>query len=329
MAITKHHGVKIQGIVNVIPEQQVDNLNLTLIEKSERQKLIDYTGIRFRRLSKLPVKSLFARGVQELLELKGWRHDEIDLLICVTQTHETSIPSIACQLHGELNFTQQTMCYDINSGCSGYVYGLQTIASILATINKDHTRAILCCGDVSTHLLSENDTSTQPIFSDAISVTAVEYDSKETDIKAYFNLETIGKGQKAIYTEINNENKKIMRLNGIDVFAYSVKYVPQNIQELIDTAKISKESISVYIFHQANKLINDAVVRKLNLHDELVPQTLGIYGNTASASIPITLCTSINKIDKWVILSGFGVGFSVASAAIKLPQSLQCKTIEI
>jgi 3-oxoacyl-[acyl-carrier-protein] synthase-3 len=329
MAITKHHGIKIQGIVNVIPEQLEDNLHLTLLEESDRQKLIDYTGIRYRRISRLPVKSLFARGIEELLKLTEWRQEDIDILICVTQTHETSIPSIACQLHGELNFTQQTMCYDINSGCSGYVYGLQTIASILATVNKEGARALFCCGDVSTHLLSESDTSTQPIFSDAISVTAVEYESKNNDITAYFNLETIGKGQTAIYSEINNENKKIMRLNGIDVFAYSVKYVPQNIQALIETAKISNESINAYIFHQANKLINDAIVRKLNLNSELVPQTLSIYGNTASASIPITLCTNLEKIHNWVILSGFGVGFSVASAAIKLPKLLKCKTIEI
>lgn len=329
MAITRHRGLKIQGIVNVIPEQLEDNLNLTLIEESDRQRLVEHTGIRYRRISKLPVKSLFNTGIEEILKLTQWNHDEIDVLICVTQTHETCIPSIACQLHGELNFTHQTLCYDINSGCSGYVYGLQTIASILASINKDQTRALLCCGDVSTHLLSENDSSTKPIFSDAISVTALEYNANDSDVTAYFNLETIGKGQTAIYSEVNNDNKKIMRLNGIDVFAYSVKYVPENIRTLIEAAQISENSINAYIFHQANKLINDAITRKLNLNSELVPQTLSLYGNTASASIPITLSNHLNIANDWVILSGFGVGFSVASAVIKLPKFIPCKTIEI
>jgi 3-oxoacyl-[acyl-carrier-protein] synthase-3 len=329
MAITKHQGIKIEGIVNVIPENIIDNLNFTLIDILSIEKLIEHTGIRYRRISKLPVKSLFTKGIEEILELTNWGLEDIDVLICVTQTHETSIPSIACQLHGELNFEQHTLCYDINSGCSGYIYGLQTISSILASINKSKTRALLCCGDVSTHLLSENDSSTQPIFSDAISVTAIEYDFNDSDTNAYFNLETIGKGQKAIYTEVNDDNKKIMRLNGIDVFAYSVKYVPQNIKTLFEAAQIKQESVSTYIFHQANKLINDAIVRKLKLKSELVPQTLGLYGNTASASIPITLCTQLENIKDWVILSGFGVGFSVASAAIKLPKSLKCKTIEI
>ena len=329
MAITKHRGIKIQGIVNVIPELSEDNLKLTIIDENERQKLVNHTGIRYRRISKLPVKNLFSRGIKEAMEITGWTIDDIDILICVTQTTELSIPSVACQLHGDFNFNQQTICYDINSGCSGYVYGLHTIASLLSTINSKKPRALLCCGDVSTHLLSSDDTSTQPIFSDAISVTAIEFNQNDDTITARFNLETIGKGQSAIYTEINAQNKKIMKLNGIDVFAYSVKYVPQNIKALIETAQTPDELPENYIFHQANKLINDAIVRKLNLNIDRVPQTLSLYGNTASASIPITLCTCLNEIKNWVLLSGFGVGFSVASALIKLPDFVPHKTIEI
>jgi 3-oxoacyl-[acyl-carrier-protein] synthase-3 len=329
MAISKHCGIKIKGIVNVIPAHIEDNLQLPIIDEKERQKLVEHTGIRYRRISKLPVKSLFSRGIKEVMELTSWTHDDVDILICVTQTTELSIPSVACQLHGDLNFNQQTICYDINAGCSGYVYGLQTIASILPTLNGKKPRALLCCGDVSTHLLSPDDTSTQPIFSDAVSVTAVEFDPNDNTITARFNLETIGKGQTAIYAEMNALNKKTMRLNGIDVFAYSVKYVPQNIEALIENAQKPYELPETYVFHQANKLINDAIIRILNLNTDRVPNTLNTYGNTASASIPITLCTRLNETNNWVLLSGFGVGFSVASALIKLSDFVPHKTIEI
>ena len=329
MAISKHCGIKIKGIVNVIPALTEDNLQLPIIDEKERQKLVEHTGIRYRRISKLPVKSLFYRGIKEAMELTGWTINDIDILICVTQTTDLSIPSVACQLHGDLNFNQQTICYDINAGCSGYVYGLQTISSLLSTINSKKPRALFCCGDVSTHLLSPDDTSTQPIFSDAVSVTAVEFDPNDNGITARFNLETIGKGQTAIYTEMNALNKKTMRLNGIDVFAYSVKYVPQNIEALIENAQKPDELPETYVFHQANKLINDAVIRKLNLNIDKIPNTLNQYGNTASASIPITLCTRLNEINNWVLLSGFGVGFSVASALIKLSDFVPHKTIEI
>jgi 3-oxoacyl-[acyl-carrier-protein] synthase-3 len=329
MALTKHRGVKIKGIVNVIPELTEDNLQLTIINKEERVKLVEHTGIRYRRISSLPVKNLFARGIKEAMELTGWNYDEIDVLICVTQTPELSLPSIACQLHGDLGLKQQTICYDINSGCSGYVYGFHTVASILSSISKDKPRALLCCGDVSTHLLSPEDTSTRPIFSDAISVTAIEYNANDNNITARFNLETMGSGQSAIYAELNAQNNKIMRLNGIDVFAYSVKYVPQNIETLIKSAEMPDEMPSLYVFHQANKLINDAISKKLKLTSDMVPHTLEIYGNTASASIPITLCSRLNEMNNWILLSGFGVGFSVASVLVKVSDFVPHKTIEI
>lgn len=329
MALTKHHGIAIKAIVNVMPKTTADNLELSLIDEEVRHKLVEHTGIRYRRISEQPVKNLFDCGIKETLALTGWNADDIDVLICVTQTPDLSIPSIACQLHGDLQFNQQTLCYDINSGCSGYVYGLQTIASILSSINKDRPKALLCCGDVSTHLLAKNDTSTQPIFSDVISVTAIEHNKNDDNITARFNLETFGSGQKAIYTEATTHDKKIMRLNGIDVFAYSVKYVPQNIDTLIASADMPEELPQLYVFHQANKLINDAITKKLNLNGDMVPQTLQQYGNTASASIPITLCTRLSNNNKWVLLSGFGVGFSVASALIKLPNFVPHKTVEI
>lgn len=330
MALTKHKGIAIKAIVNVLPKNKVDNLTLDLIEESVRQKLVDHTGIRYRRKSVLKVEQLFEKGIKETLAITGWNTSDVDVLICVTQTPELSIPSVSCKLHGILNLNQQTLCYDINSGCSGYVYGLQTVASILSTINKKNPKALLCCGDVSTLLLASDDQATQPIFSDAVSVTAITYDDNNTNVTARFNLETIGSGQKAIHTEIDEHQNKIMRLNGIDVFAYSVKFVPQNIEVLLQSSNTATEKPSFYVFHQANKIINDAIAKKLQLNESQVPQTLYQYGNTASASIPITLCTCLNQINNhWVLLSGFGVGFSVASGLIKLSDIISHKTIEI
>ena len=333
MAISKHKGINITAIVNVLPKQVVDNLHLTLIpNNADRKKLIEHTGIRYRRVTEKPVKSLFESGIKQLLDLLKLQTSDVDVLICVTQTPDVGIPSIACKIHGDLNFGTQTLCYDINAGCSGYVYGLQTVASILATIDKVNPKAILCCGDVSSQLLFANDTSTQPIFSDAVSVTAITFDKNDKENYSYFNLETFGAGQQAIYTETSENNEKKMRLNGIDVFAYSVKHVPQNITTLLDAANLNSEEASCYILHQANKLINDAICKKTSVPLQKAPQTLGKYGNTASASIPITLCENLDLItakNNSVLLCGFGVGFSVASALIDIPINLPHKLIEV
>ena len=123
-----------------------------------------------------------------------------------------------------------------------------------------------------------------------------------------------------------------MRLNGIDVFGYSIKHVPQNISTILNAANLNITDPSCYILHQANKLINDAICKKLNIPMQIAPQTLGKHGNTASASIPITLCENLNLIspsNNIALLCGFGVGFSVASALIQISENLPHKLIEI
>jgi 3-oxoacyl-[acyl-carrier-protein] synthase-3 len=213
------------------------------------------------------------------------------------------------------------MCYDINLGCSGFVYGLHTLSALLNSLNKLNARAILCCGDLSSQLIQENDYTTQPIFSDAASVIAV---SKNAETFSYFNLETSGSGQKAIYKEDN-----FMKLNGIDVFNYSLTMVPNNILNLLSFADKKIDLPYMFIFHQANKLINEAIRKKLVLTENKTPSTLFEYGNTSSASIPLTLCKHWNsETPNWVLFSGFGVGFSLASALIYLNNSIHLSIIE-
>lgn len=321
MALSKTRGSKIEGIVTIVPKNIEDNLKLELVSDSDKEDLILHTGIRFRRTANpnQGVKELYSKGIERLLERLNWDINSIDILICVTQTSQVSIPSIACQLHGDLKFSNDTLCYDINSGCSGFVYGLHTLNTLIASVEKNNARAILCCGDISSQLIDPMDKSVKPIFSDAISVIGVETTEDKTAVCGYFNLQTDGSGQNAIYTKIDPNKNQYMRLNGIDVFNYSVKLVPQNILDLLVFSKKDINFPDLYVFHQANKIINDFICRRLKLEMEKVPNSFYEYGNTASASIPLTLGTIWDKTitkSNWILLSGFGVGFSLASALI-------------
>lgn len=322
MALTKHTGSEIVGIVSVVPKETEDNLELDLLTVEERQALVNHTGIRFRRVApeKTTIRDLFERSVQLLLEKTGWEKDSIDVLICVTQSPEMVIPSVSCRLHGDLELSGHTMCFDINSGCSGFVYGLNVISGLLSGIASKNGRAILCCGDLSTHLISSSDKSVRPIFSDGVSAIAVERLSGAAEITGYYNLETDGKGQHAIEIQPTGNDSGTMRLNGIDVFGYSVKLVPRNIRELLSFSGHSMDFPDLFVFHQANKLINESIRRQLSVAGEKVPYSISEYGNTASASIPLTLGTIWKKHrpeSGWILISGFGVGFSAASALIR------------
>ena len=324
MALSKTSGINIEGIVSLVPANINDNLLLTHLSQTDKEALIHHTGIRFRRVvneENSNIKNFFIKGITNLLANLAWEKESIDILICVTQTPNVSIPAISCQIHGDLGFSNNTMCYDINLGCSGFVYSLHTLSALLSSLNKINARAILCCGDISTQLIQENDQATKPIFSDAASVTAV---SNNTETFSYFNLETNGSGQKAIYKEGN-----FMKLNGIDVFNYSLTMVPNNILNLLTFADKNIDLPNMFILHQANKLINEAIRKKLLLPETKTPSTLYEYGNTSSASIPLTLCKNWNsETPNWVLFSGFGVGFSVASALIYLNNSIHLSIIE-
>ena len=322
MAICKLTGFELAGITMVLPSNQVDNSNLEDFSNFEKEQLILHTGIKYRRVDSPShtIKDYFISGINKLLNQLSWKTSEIDVLICVTQSKEISIPSFSCKLHGELNFPQQTICFDINSGCSGYVYGLHTAMSLMNSLIKKNVKAILCCGDLSSQLINKKDKSTIPIFSDAISITGIG--RSENEIETYYNIETDGSGREAIFIENN-----FMQLNGIDVFNYSLKLVPSHLKQLFQIAKIEKPEEEVIIFHQANKLINDALVKRLQLNPLKVPSTLYNFGNTASASIPLTLGNYFSdfKIEH-AIICGFGVGFSFLVAIFSIIQYIDIIT---
>lgn len=334
MALSKTKGSKITGLVSIVPKKVEDNLELNLLTPQDREAIVSNTGIRYRRIASptKEVKELYQEGVERLINQLNWDKNSIAILICVTQTTQISIPSVACQLHGDLNLSEDTLCYDINSGCSGFVYGLHTISTLLSGLDQNNARAILCCGDISSQLIAPDDKSVKPIFSDAVSVIGIETMEDITAVTGYFNLQTVGSGQNAIYTESDTSNRQFMRLNGIDVFNYSLKTVPKNVIDLFNFAKLDIQFPDLYVFHQANKIINDSIARKLKLNMEKVPSSLHEYGNTASASIPLTLGTAWNQTkinSNWIFISGFGVGFSVASALIYFAPKFCSAPIEI
>jgi 3-oxoacyl-[acyl-carrier-protein] synthase-3 len=317
MALAQTKGASIEGIVTVVPSQTEDNSLLDLFTETERESLITHTGIRYRRI--VPTGVRFVDYVQKateiLCEKLEWSSDSIDVFITVTQSPDQPLPGVSCDVHGKLGMSPHTLCFDINSGCSGFVYGLYTVYSLLQGLNKPGARAILICGDFSSRFTDPGDRSVKPVFSDAVSATGIRFDAHSDSVSGYFNLETVGKGFDAIKV---TPPDAFMRMQGIDVFNYTLRYVPDNIQKLITYSGIKKEELQMVVFHQANRLINETIRKKAGFAEEKVPYTLYEYGNTGSATIPLTLgCAWNNGFNSSrILISGFGVGFSVASALI-------------
>lgn len=351
MALFQIKNTKISGIAACLPKNEYNNRDYSWIPLEERELLIKTTGIEKRRVAEKGVTTsdLCYIAAEKLIQELNWNKNEIDILIFVSQSRDYPIPCTSVILQDRLGLSKKTLAFDVPLGCSGYIYGMAIMGSLLSSgIMK---KGILMTGDISTINCSYNDKSTYPLFGDAGTVTAIEY--SEQSNTQYYNLGSDGSGWEAIsvldggirnyVTKSSLDEKEIapgvnrskiqLQLNGIDVFNFSLREVSPNITELLSSSNKPIEGIDYFIFHQANMLINESIRKKLRIQKEKVPYSIHKFGNTSSASIPLTMISEIrdelmNK-ELELVLCGFGVGLSWGSIYFKTDKIICPQLIEI
>lgn len=313
MAFVTTNNVRVSGVAASIPDQIVPNRSIDQINKDELGLLIQSTGIENRRIAnKQTSESLSLAAANKLIDDLGWDKTEIEILIFVTQTPFQAIPGSSAKLQNDLGLSTNCIAFDINLGCSGYVYGLSTIASMMEAGKLK--KGLLLVGDVISKELNPNDMSTVPIFSDAGSATALEFGENESPI--FFNLQTDGKG----FNVIHQPKGGMMKMDGPAVFNFGLKEVAKNIHLLLSESGKTVEQIDYLVLHQANKLLNEGIRRRMKLPIEKVPYSIGNYGNTSCATIPVTLVdrlrSELRSKKNQLVLAGFGVGLSWGSVVL-------------
>ncbi len=325
---------RIAGISTCVPKNIVANKDYKWISAKERELLMRKTGVVEKRIvtKGMTAADLCLEAGKKLIDALNWNKEEIELIAFVSQSREYLLPATACILQDQFGLPKTCLAIDINLGCSGFVYGLSTIANYVA--HCDIKKAIMLIGDVTSHA-SYRDKTAYPLFGDACSAVALEYDEHATPM--YFNLQSDGSGHKAIIIpdggmrnyptkksfEYKSYGKGIIRnklqvaLDGYAVFNFSLREVAPNVNTLLKQFNIPIDSIDYFLFHQANLLINESVRKKLKLSPERVPYSLNKFGNTSSASIPATINTQIQQQASTqklkLLFCGFGVGLSWGS----------------
>lgn len=333
--------VAIKGIAAAVPSQSIDNLGYEHVPMAERELFVKTTGIKERRVApqSMSTSDMCYEPALQLLKKINWEPGDVDVIIMVTQSPDYFIPGSAVILQHKLGFKKSCLAFDINLGCSGYVYGLYVLGNLLSS--GQLKKGLLLVGDKSTVSTAYTDKSTYPLFGDAGSATALEFDAGAQPM--YFNLASDGSGKDAINIEHGGSKhgiqddtfilqeiepgiareKRHLKLDGIGIFNFALREVPANINELYQKSGKDINATDYFVFHQANRLINESVRKKLKLTDiSKVPYSIARYGNTSSASIPLTIITEIapnlHETSKLLCLSGFGVGFSWGSAIINV-----------
>ena len=351
MALFSINHVSLRGMAAAVPAQKESNHDYDWITEKERKLLIKTTGIESRRKAPEGVctSDYCFEASKKLLQDLNWSAADVKLIVFVSQSPDYYLPATAIILQHKLGLPQTALAFDICLGCSGFVYGLSVVANMMS--NTGIKKALLLTGDVSTVSVSYQDKSTYPLFGDGGTVTALEWN--ENAAPMHFNLQSDGSGYESIIIhdggcrnpinaasdEMVETDKGITRrrrdltLNGMDVFNFSVTKVPPNVNELLAFSAVEKSALNFFVMHQANFLLNETVRKILSIDAAKTPYSLKNFGNTSSASIPLTIVTEISgalKTSKQkLLLCGFGVGLSWGSVIVETENLVVSDLLEL
>lgn len=347
MAYFSVRGAKVCGIAATVPATTESNRDYQLLSESERSMLVKTTGIEQRHVAVHgeTTGDLCVKSAETIISSLGWKKEEIDLLVFVSQSPDHFLPATSVIVQDRLGLTKSTAAFDVNLGCSGYVYGLSVVSSMMST--GGFRKALMLVGDISTAALNRKDKSTWPLFGDCGTATALEYNR---DYEIHFNLQTDGSGKNAIiiphggirhpiteeslvekeYEPGITRHMRNLWLNGLDVFNFSVREAPTNVTALLEKVGKTIDDVDYFVMHQANLLMNETIRKKLKFPLEKTPYTLKEFGNTSSASIPLTIVNQLQQEERShlrLLLAAFGVGLSWGSCYLET-DNLVCPPVQ-
>jgi len=316
--------VKISSISYHLPERVEGEDELKSDNPDwDMPKIIEKTGIYKRRIASEGETAVdLAFEAANKLFSADPRREEIDLLILVTQSPDYVLPPSACILQGRLGLSQNCMAFDVNLGCSGFVYAL-SIAGGLIESGAAH-KGLILCADTYSKYIAKNDRTCRPLFSDGAAAVLVE--ETDADCIGPFDFGTDGAGYDRLIVKNSGARdaglaRGALEMRGSEVFLFTMRVVPPCINKLLERAGLSFQDIDLFVFHQASRLVMENLVRTMSLDESKVYTNIESIGNTVSASIPIALKDAemqhrLTDGDK-VMLVGFGVGLSWGATLIK------------
>ncbi len=337
---------KISAISGVVPSRTIsllDEKELYDGDVLKLQRVIESSGFLHRRVADKNVltSDLCFQAAKDVIQKTYTNLEDIDALLFISYTPDYIMPATAYVLHKRLGLTNNCVVMDIPQACSGYILGLYQASMLL---NAGCKKVLLLVGDTFSKFSDMFNNGTAPVFGDAGTATLLEFDSSAET--SYFNINSDGSGYDALMCRAgafreppteksfydNGAFKYHSNMDGGRIFEFTMSQVAPSIEKLLEHSGVDKKTIDYYVFHQANKFIIQNIARKLNLEHEKVPVgTMTQYGNQCGASIPCALIDMLHHKIKTqnnkMLLSGFGVGLSWASAILNI-NSIYCSEIQ-
>jgi len=303
----------IVGIGRYLPEKIVTNHDLEKILDTSDEWIRTRTGIEERRIAADDVytSDMAFAAAQKAIHDAGITADEIDLILVATVTPDLPFPSVACRIQERLG-AKKAAAMDVSAACAGFMYGIVTAKQF---IESEVYKYVLVVGVEKLSKITDwNDRNTAVLFGDGAGAAIIGPVSENRGILS-FELGADGTGAKHLYQD------EYIIMNGREVFKFAVRQMGESCVHVLEKAGLTKEDVDFLIPHQANIRIMEASRQRLELPDEKMSKTVKKYGNTSSASIPISIVEEVEagkiKDDDLIVMVGFGGGLTWGAIAIR------------
>jgi len=299
-------------------------------------KIANKIGVDNRHIASMDETAgdMAEKAAQKLFKENNIAPTEIDFILLCTQSPDYFLPTTACVLQERLGISTSSGALDFNLGCSGYIYGLALAKGLV--VGGIANNVLLLTAETYTKHIHEKDKGNRTIFGDAAAATLISTEGFAEILG--FSLGTDGKGAENLIVKrgaFRNPSNKCsvefdengnpisenhLYMNGSEIFNFTLDVVPNLVENILNCNNLQKDNIDLCVFHQANKYMLDFLRKKLKIDQDKFFIHMKDVGNTVSSTIPIALKEALNIENniKYILLAGFGVGYSWGGVILKL-----------
>lgn len=317
MIINTFNNIRIEGVSCAVPSEwiSIESLknggNDNHLERFVKNTMIQgHYEVGERQTS----SDLCYAAAKELIEKKGIDRSQISVLVYVSQTPDYRCPSTACVLQDRLGLPKDSLAFDVNLGCSGYPYGINIAASLMATSNS--TMGLVLSGDASTKHNVRKDNS-KMLFGDSGTATLLSKNDAAQEIS--IACKTDGSGLRFMWQPYGQSRHHIMKDEGVHdeiaTFKFAIEQAPDLINKFLESRYETSENYDYLILHQANMMIMKQIAKRTGFPKEKMLVSLDHFSNTSNGSIPTTIVHCLSKEENHVcrlLVCGYGIGLSWA-----------------
>ena len=312
------------------PDGILTNADLEKLVETSDEWIQTRTGIKQRhKAAPDEYTSQFGtKAANQALERAGLTAEDIDIIICATTTPDQIMPSTGALIQAQIGATNAAGM-DVFAACSGFLYGLTLVESMIKTGQINH--ALVIGAEILTKYVDYTDRGTCVIFGDGAGAAVVGAVAEGKGILAT-KIRSDGRYEEQLYapgggTKLGTTHETIdnrdhfFKMKGNELFKIAVRSMTEISKEMLDKAGYTIDDVDLVIPHQANQRITDAVASRLGVPEEKIYSNIAEHGNTSSASIPIALdeCIEAGKIKEGdlVLLTSFGGGVTWGGTLIR------------